>query len=292
MHIQNSYKADESLGKLYLVPTPIGNLQDMTFRAIDILKSVDMVLAEDTRHTKRLFQHFEINQVMQSMHEHNTLEKVPEILKRLESGEDIALVSDAGMPAISDPGYELVRAAVAAEMNVITLPGANAALVALVSSGLPTDRFYFHGFLPKKKSEKEKALNDLKALHASIVFYESPYRVKDTVQAILKTLGERKLVIAREITKLHESYIRGRADDVLNYLQKENIKGECCIVLEGQVRGTINEGAEDAFWQEMTFQAHVAYYETKGMTHKEAMKCVAKDRGISKRDVYQILHVK
>lgn len=290
MHIQNSYSKN-ALGTLYVVPTPIGNLEDMTFRAINVLKKVAIIAAEDTRQTKKLLTHFDIDNPLISYHEHNRVSRANELFDRLNRGEDIAIVSDAGMPAISDPGFELVQEAIEKEMNVVVLPGANAALCALVGSGLSTDEFLFYGFLPRKKQEKLTVLKRLKQHEATLIFYESPYRIKDTVQLVLTELGDRQVSVAREITKLYEQYIRGSASEVAVWLSEHNVKGECCLVVEGNNGDVLAE--DDLWWSELSIEAHVGHYEQKeGMSHKLAMKQVAVDRSVSRREVYQEIHVK
>ena len=289
MKIQQSYK-ESNFGKLYVVPTPIGNLEDITFRAIETLKSVALIAAEDTRHTQKLLNHFDIQKELISYHEHSKQSRLKQIIQKLEQGDDIALVSDAGMPAISDPGYELVKAAIKKDISVVVLPGANAALCALVGSGLSTKEYLFYGFLPRKKKDKLAELNRLKILKATLIFYESPYRIVETLQDITKNIGNRQVSIAREITKIHETYVRGCAKDVYEWVKNNEIKGECCIVVEGNVE----EGTEkDDWWQDLSIAEHVEYYEKKqAMNHKLAMKQVAVDRNITRRDVYQQIHVK
>lgn len=290
MFVQNSFEK-EAEGILYLVPTPIGNLEDITFRALETLKKVDVIAAEDTRHTQKLLNHFHIQKELISYHEHNRMERVPQLLQRLEAKETIALVSDAGMPAISDPGYELVRAVTEKQIHVIPLPGANAATTALIASGLPTDAFYFYGFLPRKKQEKEDALSYIGKLPATIILYESPYRIKDTLKMMEKVLGNRDIVLARELTKLYEQFVRGSVKDVIKWLDTNEIKGECCILIEGAKEAMLED--ENIWWENISIEAHVQTYETKeGLSNKEAMKRVAKDRRISKREVYQHIHIK
>src|SRR5690625_2983389 len=219
MHIQKSFKEESNKGTLYVVPTPIGNMEDMTFRAIKTLKKVNLIAAEDTRHTQKLLNHFDIRNKLVSYHEHNKASRTDQIIQQLLTGEDIALVSDAGMPGISDPGYELICAAIIEQVQVVVLPGANAALCALVASGLSTAEFMFYGFLPKKKGQLQEELERLKHIKATLIFYESPFRLKETVQLIAETFGNRKIVVAREITKLYEEYIRGTATEVVEWLQ-------------------------------------------------------------------------
>lgn len=288
MQIQNSYDHEQK-GKLYVVATPIGNLDDMTYRAVQILQSVELIAAEDTRRTQKLLQHFEIKNRLLSYNDHNLKERIPRLLTLIAEGKEIALVSDAGMPAISDPGYELVEAAVAENYPVITIPGANAAISALVASGLPTNQFLFIGFLPRKKSEKKAALSDLKYNRATMIFYESPNRIENTLALMEEHFGNRKVVIARELTKIYEQFIRGTIEEVYRYVKENPLKGECVIIVEGNER--LRDDDED-WWEDLTMKAHVNYYEEKGYNHKEALKLVAQDRGVTKREVYNDIHVK
>lgn len=289
IQVQNSYIANEK-GTLYVVPTPIGNLEDITFRALKTLEAVTLIAAEDTRHTQKLLNHFDIKNTLLSYNEHNHEGRVEQIMAKLEEKSDIALVSDAGMPAISDPGFDLVQAAIARNVNVVVLPGASAAICALVGSGLATDEFLFYGFLPRKRKEKFATLQRLGNGPATVILYESPYRIKETLKAIEQALGNRHIAIAREITKLYEQFVRGNVEDVLNWLETNEIKGECCIVIEGTDEAVVED---DSWWHELTIEEHVVAYETKeGLANKAAMKKVAVDRGISRRDVYQAIHVK
>lgn len=290
MQIQKSFQ-DDGQGILYIVPTPIGNLDDMTFRAVQTLKDVQLILAEDTRHTQKLLHHFQIKNNLLSYHEHNRKERTGHIIAKLQAGDDLALVSDAGMPAISDPGHDLVKEVIASQIRVTVLPGANAALCALVGSGLATTEFLFYGFLPRKKQEKEAELLRLTRQEATVILYESPHRVKDTVQMIAKKVGNRPIVIAREITKLYEEFIRGKAEDVWQWVHENPLKGECCIVLEGSVEQS--EGSDALWWASLSIAEHVQYYEEKEATpHKIALKKVAVDRNMSRREVYAKLHIK
>lgn len=286
--IQNSY-AEESIGKLYIVPTPIGNLEDITFRAVNILKDVDYIAAEDTRHTQKLLNHFDIQKQTISYHEHNKESRTSELIDKLIEGHNLALVSDAGMPAISDPGYELVKAAVEKGISVVVLPGANAAVSALVGSGLPTEKFYFYGFLPRKKQQIEKELLKLKKIEETIIFYESPFRVKQTLQMVEKVYGDRRVVLVRELSKIHEQYVRASVKELLDYLNEHDVKGECCIILEG---ATHIDDHDENWWQDLSIKDHVAYYEKEGIRQKEALKKVALDRNIPKKIVYHEIHVK
>ncbi|MGY0694510.1 16S rRNA (cytidine(1402)-2'-O)-methyltransferase [Virgibacillus sp. FSP13] len=290
MNIQKSFE-NQLGGTVYVVPTPIGNLEDITYRALNVLRTVAIIAAEDTRNTKKLLNHFDISTPLISYHEHNKETREVALIERLEKGESIAVVSDAGMPGVSDPGYEIVRAAIDKELPVVVLPGANAALCALVGSGLPSTEFLFYGFLPRKKKDKISELDRLKNMQATLLFYESPFRVKETLSVLLEQLGNRKIAIARELTKRYEEYTRGTMEEIISRLDDQTLKGEFCIVVEGNVR---DEAAEDdaLWWAYLSVIEHVTYYvETKGMHNKEAIKQVAKDRQMAKRDVYQAYHI-
>ncbi|MFD1172877.1 16S rRNA (cytidine(1402)-2'-O)-methyltransferase [Oceanobacillus picturae] len=289
MKVQKSYE-EGSGGTLYVVPTPIGNLEDITFRALRTLKEVAVIAAEDTRNTKKLLNHFEINTPLISYHEHNKLGREEQLLPRMIDGESIAVVSDAGMPAISDPGYELVQAAIDNDLPVVVLPGANAALCALVGSGLSAKTFHFYGFLPRKKKDKEAELERLKGLQDTLLFYESPHRLKDTLKALRDQLGQRQAVIARELTKRFEEYSRGTTEELLTYVSENQLKGECCIVVEGS-SSDIEENTV-LWWSHLPVRDHVTYYiEEENLPSKEAIKKVASERQMPKRDVYQTYHI-
>lgn len=290
MNIQTSFMTSK-YGKLYVVPTPIGNLRDITYRAIDTLQKASLIAAEDTRHTKKLLNHYEITTPLISYHEHNEKKRAKELTERLLQGKDIALVSDAGMPGISDPGHILIKQAIDQRIDVVVLPGANAALTALIGSGLLTEQFLFYGFLPRKQKDKRDTLKQLKSIQATLIFYESPYRIKDTIETLYKQLGNRKVVIARELTKQYETFIRGKLSKVVHWLDKEEAKilGECCILVAG------NEVAEQVrdklWWSSFSVIEHVDYYiEEKHFSTKDAIKQVAKERHMKRRDVYQIFH--
>lgn len=288
MNIQKSFE-NEQEGAIYIVPTPIGNLEDITYRALNILKTVTVIAAEDTRNTKKLLNYFDISTPLTSYHEHNKREKTDQLIAQVKEGAKIALVSDAGMPAISDPGSELVQAAVAADVKVVVLPGANAAVCALVGSGLDTDAFYFYGFLPRKK--KEAVLTQLKKIEASIIFYESPFRVKDTIASLYAQFGNRKATLARELTKRFEEYIRGSMEEVLAWTETNELKGEFVIIVEGAADMDLIE-EEENWWSELGVIEHVKHYiEKEGLTSKEAIKMTAADRKLPKREVYQAYHV-
>src|SRR5690625_1747240 len=292
MKIQKSFeKENEDKGIIYVVPTPIGNLEDITFRALKILKEATVIAAEDTRNTKNLLNHFDIHTPLLSYHEHNKESREQQLIERLEKGEKIALVSDAGMPAISDPGYELVQAAIEADQSVVVLPGANAALCALVGSGLSAKEFLFYGFLPRKKKDKEAELARLKPLPATILFYESPYRLKDTLKVLYEQLGDRDLVIARELTKRFEEYVRGTISELLSWAENHELKGEFCLVLEGNHES--EQQGDTLWWSHLSVDDHVTHYiEEQEISSKEAIKLVATDRKMAKREVYQMFHRK
>lgn len=280
--------AEENVGMLYIVPTPIGNLEDITLRALRVLKEVDWIAAEDTRQTKKLLNHFEISTPVMSYHEHNKYESGAKIVEWLQEGKNIALVSDAGMPAISDPGYELVAAAIEAKCKVVPLPGANAAVTALVASGLATEHFYFFGFLDRAKKEKKKQLDALKRVRDTLIFYEAPHRLEDTLLAMQEVLGERKVALCRELTKRFEEFIRGTMSEVIEWAKQEEVRGEFCLVVDGAKEC---EELQDEWWQPLSIIDHVDYYvNEKKMNTKEAIKQVAVDRNMPKREIYQAYH--
>ncbi|MGB8002296.1 MAG: 16S rRNA (cytidine(1402)-2'-O)-methyltransferase [Anaerobacillus sp.] len=287
MWSQQSYKESET-GKLYLVPTPIGNLGDMTYRAVQTLKDVDLIAAEDTRQSKKLTNHFEIETRLTSYHEHNKESSGYKLLERLREGMNVALISDAGMPAISDPGYELVSACVHDNIPVIPLPGANAAITALIASGLPTQHFYYYGFLSRQKKERKNELMQLKSIPSPVLFYEAPHRLKEMIKAIIEVLGNREIIIARELTKKYEEFIRGHAEEVLEWCEQAEIRGEFCVIVEG---GTEEAIEQERWWASLPLQEHVEHYINEGMKSKEAIKQVSIDRELPKRDVYQAFHV-
>jgi len=274
-------------GILYLVPTPIGNLEDITFRALRILKEVDMIAAEDTRQTKKLLNHFDISTPVASYHEHNKYSSGRKIIERLLEGKNVALVSDAGTPAISDPGYDLVHEALQKGCPVVPLPGANAALTALIASGLPTDHFYFFGFLDRNKREKKKQLESLKYFHDTLIFYEAPHRLRETLELMREVFGNRNIVISRELTKRFEEFIRGDMESVIRWARGTEIRGEFCIIVEGSKE----EESTGEWWENLSILEHVNYYiKEKELSAKEAIKQTAKDRNMAKRDVYQEYH--
>ena len=287
---QKSFENENQKGILYLVPTPIGNLEDMSFRAIRLLKEADFIAAEDTRNTKKLCNYFEIKTPLVSYHEHNKESSGIKLLEKLKEGVKIALVSDAGMPTISDPGYELVAAALTEGLTVVPLPGANAALTALIASGLPCQPFYFYGFLNRQKREKKKELETLKKQTATIIFYESPHRLKETLTLLEAVLGDRRIVLCRELTKKYEEFIRGTITEAIDWANQEEIRGEFCLIVEGADEDAAED--ETGWWVDLTIEEHVNHYiSTQGISSKEAIKLTAKDRGLQKRDVYQAFHI-
>lgn len=284
---QKSYET-RSCGTLYLVPTPIGNLGDMTFRGVETLKEVDWIASEDTRNTQKLLNHFEITTPQMSFHEHNTKERIPFLIELLEKGANIAQVSDAGMPSISDPGHDLVVACIDACIPVVPLPGANAGVTALIASGLPPQPFTFIGFLKRKKKEQREQWELLKNKEETLIFYESPYRIKETISNVISVLGgQRRVVICRELTKRYEEFIRGTAEEVLEWLNQTEVKGEICFMVEGNQETEevpLNNFPED-------LKKHVEMEMTqKGLSSKDAIKQVAKVRQLKKQDVYQAYH--
>jgi 16S rRNA (cytidine1402-2'-O)-methyltransferase len=286
---QKSFENEAQKGILYLVPTPIGNLEDMSFRAIRLLKEADMIAAEDTRNTKKLCNYFEIKTPIVSYHEHNKESSGSKLLDKLHEGMKIALVSDAGMPTISDPGYELVADAIAEGVTVVPLPGANAALTALIASGLPCQPFYFYGFLNRQKKEKKKELENLKRQAATIIFYESPHRLKETLTLLEDVFGNRRIVLCRELTKKYEEFIRGTIQEACLWASQEEIRGEFCLIVEGATEVSEEEAS---WWEDLSIEEHVNYYiAIKGISSKEAIKLTAKDRGLQKREVYQVFHI-
>ena len=276
-------------GTLYLCATPIGNLEDMTFRVIRTLKEVDLIAAEDTRNSIKLLNHFEIQTPMTSYHEYNKYEKGRKLVEKLQDGMNIALITDAGTPGISDPGEELVKMCYEAGISVTSLPGAAACITALTLSGLSTRRFAFEAFLPTDKKEKELVLQEIERETRTIIMYEAPHRLLKTLKMLSERLGkERRITVCRELTKRHETAFATTLEEACAYYNEQPPKGECVLVIEGRSREQIAQ-EEKAQWEEMSIEEHMEHYLSQGMDKKEAMKAVAKDRGISKRDVYQQL---
>lgn len=275
-------------GTLYLCATPIGNLEDMTFRCVRILKEVDLIAAEDTRNSIRLLNHFAIKTPMTSYHEYNKIEKGRKLVEKLREGTDIALITDAGTPGISDPGEELVRMCREEGIPVTAVPGAAACVTALTISGLPTRRFAFEAFLPTEKKERQQILEELKQETRTIVLYEAPHRLVKTLCLLLETLGDRQVRVCRELTKKHETVYENTLSGAVSYYEEQEPKGECVLVIAGKSREEIRR-EEQMQWEEMTLEEHMEKYLSEGMDRKEAMKQVAKDRGIGKREVYRAL---
>ena len=284
MKLQKSFKGQSPFGSLYLVPTPIGNLQDMTFRAIQTLKEVDVIASEDTRNTGLLLKHFEIDTKQTSFHEHNAHDKIPVLLDWLKSGQSIAQVSDAGLPSISDPGHDLVRAAIEENIPVISLPGASAGITALIASGLAPQPHIFYGFLPGKAAQRKEFFQEQRAYPQTQIFYESPYRVADTLENMLSVYGDRQATIVRELTKLFEEYQRGSISELLAYLEENPLKGECMIIVAGA-------GEEDRpSAEEVDLKAEVEKEIAGGRKPNQAIKEVAKRYQLKKQEVYDIYH--
>ena len=275
-------------GTLYLCATPIGNLEDMTFRCVRILKEVDLIAAEDTRNSIKLLNHFDIHTPMTSYHEYNKIAKAHTLIEHLENGEDIALITDAGTPGISDPGEELVAMCQEAGITVTAVPGAAACITALTISGLSTRRFAFEAFLPTDKKERQAVLNELMEETRTMIISEAPHRLVRTLELLLATLGDRRIRICRELTKKHETVFATTISAAVEYYKEQEPKGECVLVIEGKSRQEQIE-EERQKWEEMSIQEHMDYYMDQGIQKKEAMKMVAKDRGVGKRDIYQAL---
>lgn len=275
-------------GKLFLCATPIGNLEDITMRVLRTLKEADLIAAEDTRNSLHLLNHFGIRTPMTSYHEYNKIEKAYTLISKMKEGKNVALITDAGTPGISDPGEELVRMCYEAGIEVTSLPGACACVTALTLSGLPTRRFCFEGFLPQDKKEKRQILEELRTQTRTVVLYEAPHRLVRTLKDLYESLGDRRAVICRELTKKHETAFRTTLAEAVAYYEETEPKGECVIVLEGRSRSELQR-EEQKRWEEMDILSHVQMYESQGMDRKDAMKCAAKDRGLSKREVYAML---
>ena len=272
-------------GRLYLCATPIGNLEDMTFRAVRILREADLIAAGDTRNSIKLLNHFEIKTPMTSYHEYNKIEKAHYLIARMQEGKNVALITDAGTPGISDPGEDLVRLAYEAGIEVTSLPGACACITALTLSGLPTRRFCFEAFLPTDKKERQEIFEELKTETRTIILYEAPHRLIKTLKELLITLGDRRITLCRELTKRHETAFATTLQGALEFYDTQEPKGECVIVMEGRSRKQMQEEKQQA-WAQMELSQHMDLYLNQGMDQKEAMKAVAKDRGIPKREIY------
>ena len=274
-------------GKLYLCATPIGNLEDITFRVLRTLKEADLIAAEDTRNSRKLLNHFEIKTPMTSYHEYNKYEKGRWLVRQMEEGKQVALITDAGTPGISDPGEELVAMCWEAGIEITSLPGPAACITALTVSGLSTRRFSFEAFLPQDKKQRQEVLEELKKDTRTLIFYEAPHRLVKTLEELLKELGNRNITVCRELTKKHETLFKTDLEKALDWYRENSPKGECVLVLEGKSREEIKE-EERSKWEDMSVPEHVEFYLKQGMEKKEAMKQVAKDRGVSKREIYGV----
>ena len=268
-------------GVLYLVATPIGNLGDITLRAIDVLKSVDLIAAEDTRRTMSLLSHLEIKKQVTSYYEHNAKAKGEYLISLLNEGKNIALVSDAGTPAISDPGEDLVKLCIENEIKVIPIPGATAAISALICSGLDASKFTFCGFLPASNKQRKEQIEDIVDTTGTLIFYEAPHKLKKTLSDLYDALGDRKIAVCRELTKIYEEIKQTTLKEALNYYEESEPRGEFVLVIEGA-----EKKSGDDFLNNLPLKEHINYYINQGMMKKDALKCVARDRGVSKRDVY------
>ena len=283
---------NREVGKLYIVSTPIGNLQDMTFRAVETLKMVDLIAAEDTRHTRELLIHFDISTKLTSYHEHNKFDKANDIVEEIKKGANVAVVTDAGTPIISDPGNELVRQAISEDIEVTAVPGACAAVNALVLSGLDAKSFVFIGFLSDDKKKLKEQLDEIKNETRTMIFYISPHNIIDDLKNLITVFGKDRLgAISREMTKIHEETLRGSLSDLLENFENRTIKGEFVLVVDGIDKNIIKEQEIDK-WLKLSVKEHYDRYISEGLSDKEALKKVAKDRGVDKRDIYRELKVK
>ena len=268
------------IGKIYLVATPIGNLEDITLRALRVLEEVDLIAAEDTRNTLKLLNHYEIKKPLISYHRHNEEIKVDNLIEKLKNGENIAIVSDAGTPGISDPGEVIVKEAIKSNIDVIPIPGACAAINALIASGLDTKEFTFIGFLPLNKKLRKEKLEEIKNETRTLIIYEAPHKLKNTLQDLKEVVENRNIVLARELTKIHEEFIRGRIDEIIE--KCENLKGEMIILIEGA-----EKRKEKIVLNNLALEEHYKYYENQGFDKKEIIKKISKDRGVNKNEIYQ-----
>lgn len=275
-------------GKLYLCATPIGNLEDITLRVLRTLKEVDLIAAEDTRNSIHLLNHFEIKTPLTSYHEYNKVDKAYQLVEKMRRGQNIALITDAGTPGISDPGEELVRICYEQGIEVTSLPGAAACVTALTLSGLPTRRFSFEAFLPREKKERSAVLEELKQDARTLIVYEAPHHLLATLRELYENLGERNITICRELTKRYETAFRTTFAEAIAYYEANEVRGECVIVIEGCDRGEMERARQES-WEALPLAEHMQRYLDAGMDRKSAMKQVAKDRGVGKREIYQRL---
>ena len=275
-------------GTLYLCATPIGNLEDITFRVLKTLKEVDLIAAEDTRNSIKLLNHFEIKTPMTSYHEFNKIEKAYQLVDKIKAGQNVALITDAGTPGISDPGEDIVRICYEEGVPVTSLPGAAACITALTMSGRPTRRFVFEAFLPRDKKQRQEVIEELKNETRTIIIYEAPHHLVKTITELYNALGDRALTVCREPTKKHEEKQQPTFSELLEYSKENEPRGEYVLVICGRSREEIKKEKQQS-WETMSVEEHMKLYESQGIDHKEAMKLVAKDRGVSKRDIYQQL---
>lgn len=283
MQIQKSFKGQSPYGKLYLVATPIGNMDDMSIRMVNTLKEVDVIAAEDTRNTGLLLKHFGIETRQISFHEHNAQEKIPILLDLLKSGQNLAQVSDAGLPSISDPGHDLVKAAIAEDIAVVTVPGPSAGISALIASGLAPQPHVFYGFLPRKSRQQKEFFESKKAYPETQIFYESPHRVKATLENMLEVYGDRSVVLVRELTKIYEEYQRGRISELIDYLAENSLKGECLLIVAGASLEKEDKADADLL-------AEIDSLVQSGSKKNQAIKEVAKKYGRNKSQLYALYH--
>lgn len=283
MQIQRSFKDQRETGTLFLVPTPIGNRDDMSYRMIQTLKEVDLIAAEDTRNTGLLLKHFEIRTPQVSFHEHNAMEKIPDLLAHLESGKNVAQVSDAGLPSISDPGHDLVKAAIEREIPVVAVPGPSAGITGLIASGLAPQPHIFYGFLPRKEGQQKTFFQEKRDYPETQIFYESPHRVRATLQNMLAVYGDRPVVLVRELTKIYEEYTRGTIAELVAYLEENPLKGECLLIVEGA-------SEQEANLEEVDLIQEIDLLVQSGIKKNQAIKQVAKQFGLQKSDLYARYH--
>ncbi|CAM4126050.1 16S rRNA methyltransferase [Streptococcus penaeicida] len=284
MQIQKSFKEQKTSGSLYLVPTPIGNLQDMTYRTVQTLKEVDFICAEDTRNTGILLKHFDITSKQIAFHEHNAFEKIPQLITLLKEGHNLAQVSDAGMPSISDPGHDLVKAAIAEDLTVVALPGASAGITALIASGLAPQPHIFYGFLPRKAGQQKAFFQEKVAYPETQIFYESPYRVADTLSNMLSIYGDRQVVLVRELTKIYEEYQRGSISELIESISEKPLKGECLLIVSGFDQD-LNDHETD-----IDYLALIASEIEAGKKPNQAIKEIAKKYQLNRQELYQTYH--
>ena len=270
-------------GTLYLVATPIGNLADITHRAIDVLSNVELIACEDTRHTRKLLHHYGLSTKTISYHEHNEKDRARQLIEMLREGKDVAVVSDAGTPSISDPGFRLVRAAIENEIAVVPVPGPSALISALIAAGLPTDEFFFGGFLPARSNARRTRLNELRSVPGTLIFYEAPHRLAETLKDAQETLGEREAVVARELTKLHEELRRGRLSELAEHYSNEQPRGEIVLLIDRTVLGTADK--TDA----QSISSLIEQLERDGLDHRAALKKAARELGLSRAEAYRRL---